>query len=92
MYITDYNNHCIKVHDQDGRYIRQFGKGIVKCPTGIAVTSDGHIIVASCSSNKVSIFTSDGECVGEVGNLGLDRPYSVTISNEGNLYIADCAD
>ena len=92
VYITDHNNDCIKVHDQDGRYIRQFGKGIVKSPTGIAVTIYGHIIVASCSSNKLSIFTSDGHCVGEVSNLGLDRPYSVAIRDEGNLYIADSAD
>ena len=89
VYITDYNNHCIKVHDQDGRYIRQFGEDIVKSPTGIAVTSDGHIIVASLS-NKISIFRPDGlQCVGEVDNLWLDRPYSLAISDEGNLYIAD---
>ena len=90
VYITDRSNHCIKVHDQDGRYIRQFGEDIVKCPTGIAVTSDGHIIAASFSANKISIFTPDGQCVGEVDNLGLDRPlYSLAISDEGNLYIAD---
>ena len=88
VYISDYSNHCIKVHDQDGRYIRQFGEDIVKSPTGIAVTSDGHIIVASLS-NKISIFTPDGQCVGEVDNLWFDCPYSLAISDEGNLYIAD---
>ena len=90
VYITDYNNHCIKVHDQDGRYIRQFGEDVVKYPTGIAVTSDGHIIiVSSYSANKISIFTPDGQCVGEVDNLGLDRPRGLAISYEGNVYIAD---
>ena len=89
VYVSDHNNHCIKVHDQDGRYIRQFGEDIVKHATGIAVTSDGHIIVASYSANKISIFTPDGHCVGEVDNLGLDLPYSLAISDEGNLYIAD---
>ena len=90
VYITDYNNHCIKVHNQDGRYIRQFGEDIVKSPTGIAVTSDGHIIVASSSANKISIFTPDGQCVGEVDNLGLNHLHSLAISDEGNLCIADC--
>ena len=89
VYISDYSNHCIKVHDQDGRYIRQFGEYIVNSPTGIAVTSEGHIIVASLS-NKISIFTPGGlQCVGEVDNLWLDCPYSLDISDEGNLYIAD---
>ena len=87
MYITE--SHCIKVHDQDGRYIQQFGEGIVKSPSGIAVTSDGHIIVASYRANKISIFTPDGQCVGEVDDLRCDRPYSLAISDEGNLYIAD---
>ena len=88
VYITDHIYHCIKVHNQDGQYIRQFGEGIVKSPTGIAVTSDEHIIVASLS-NKISIFTPDGQCVGEVDNLGLSLPHSLSISDEGNLYIAD---
>ena len=87
VYITE--SHCIKVHDQDGRYIQQFGEGIVKSPSGIAVTSDGHIIVASYSANKISIFTPDGQCVDEVDDLGFDRPYSLAISDEGNLYVAD---
>ena len=90
VYISDYSNHCIKVHDQDGRYIRQFGEDIVKRPTGIAVTSDGHILVASLYANKISIFTPDGQCVRKVDNLWLNHPYSPTISDEGHLYIADC--
>ena len=89
VYITDHKNHCIKVHSQDGQYIRQFGEDIVKYPTGIAVTSDGHTIAASCYANKISIFRPDGQCVSEVDNLGLDHPYSLAISDEGNLYIAD---
>ena len=88
VYISDNINHCIKVHGQDGRYIRQFGEDIVKSPTGIAVTSEGHIIVASRYGNKISIFRPDGHCVGEVDNLGLSLPLSLAIS-ERNLYIAD---
>ena len=89
VYITE--SHCIKVHDQDGRYIQKFGEGIDKHPTGIAATSNGHKRVTSSSyTNKISIFTPDGQCVGDVNNnLGLSHPHSLAISEEGNIYIAD---
>ena len=58
------------------------------CPTGIAVTKDGHVVVASEAGNKLSIFTLEGHCVHEV--TGLNSPYSVAVDASGWMYVADC--
>ena len=88
VYVTS-DNHCIQVFQQNGQFIRQFGNGIVKNPQGIAVTSDGHIVVASWSANKLSIFTQDGQCVHEVTDIGLNGPVGVAVDSDGLIYIAD---
>ena len=75
---------------QNGQFIRQFGNDIVKYPEGIAVTSDGHKVVASYGANKLSIFTQDGQCVHEVTDIGLNRLYGVAVDTDGHIYIADC--
>ena len=78
-YVTDEGNDRIQVFQQDGSFIRQFGNGIVKSPTGIAATSDGYIVVASHSTHKLSVFTKSGRCVHEVTDIGLKGPRGVTI-------------
>ena len=88
VHVTD-GNHRIQVFQQNGQFIRQFGDGIVKVPEGIAVTSDGHIVVASVGANKFSIFTQDGQCVHEVTDIGLKGPVGVAVDSDGLIYIAD---
>ena len=88
VYVTDGDNR-IEVFQQNGQFIRQFGNGIVKDPKGIAVTSNGHIVVASFSANKLSIFTQDGQCVHEVTDIGLNHPLGVSVDSDGLIYIAD---
>ena len=88
VHVTD-GNHRIQVFQQNGQFIRQFGNGIVQGPEGIAVTSDGHIVVASYDANKFSIFTQDGQCVHEVTDIGLNPPSGVAVDSDGLIYIAD---
>ena len=89
VYVTDAGNHRIQVFQQNGQFIRQFGNGIVKGPEGIAVTSDGHIVIASYYANKLSIFTQDGQCVHEVTDIRLNGPHDVAVDSDGLIYIAD---
>ena len=89
VYVTDEGNDRIQVFQQDGTFIRQFGNGIVKSPTGIAATSDGHIVVASHSTHKLSIFTKSGRCVHEVTDIGLKGPRGVTVDQDGLIYVTD---
>ena len=89
VYVTNGGVNFIKVYEQGGKFVRQFGRGVLKCPTGIAVTEDGHVVVASWIASKLSIFTLEGQCVHEVTDIGLNRPYGVAIDASGWVYVAD---
>ena len=63
VYVGDRDNNHVQVFQQDGRFVQQFGKDVGIVPTGLALTKDGHIVVASKSANKLSIFSPSGECM-----------------------------
>ena len=90
VYVTDRGSNCVQVFEQDGTFVRQFGKNVLQHPAGIAVTKDGHVAVASEEAKKLSIFTLDGKCVHEVTNIGFRYPYGVAVDICGWVYVADC--
>ena len=81
--------NSVLVFQQDGQFIRQFGKDVLNMPHGIATTEDGHIVVASSGTNKLSIFTPSGECVHEVKNVGLRFPCGVVVDKNGFIFVVD---
>ena len=90
VYVSDRGNNCVQVFQQDGCFVRQFGKNVSKTPTGLARTKDGHIVLASEESHKLSIFTPSGERLREVKDVGLKSPYGVAIDDNGFIFVADC--
>ena len=87
VYVSDRGNKRIQVFQQDGRFVEQFGKDITTC--GLALTKDGHILLASWSAHKLFIFSPSGECVHEVKDVGLKNPYGVAVSDDGFIFVAD---
>ena len=58
-------------------------------PTGIATTEDGHIVVTSAYTHKLSIFTPSGECVHEVKDVGLNCPCGVVVDTNDFIFVVD---
>ena len=89
MYVKDL---CVRVQVflQDGCFLRLFGDNVLKTPDGLALTKDGHIVVSSRNSHKLSIFTPSGECLHEAKGVGLKSPYGVAIDDNGFIFVADC--
>ena len=89
VYVTDLGNNSVQVFEQDGKFVRQFGKNVLKYPAGVAATKDGHVVVASWTAHKLSFFTLLGQCVHEVTDIGLQCPYGVAVDAYGWVYVAD---
>ena len=90
LYVTERKAGVICVHHTDGKLVQTFGKGIVDGENGIGATSDGHIIVSSSLSKKISIFTMNGECIHEMKNCGMHRPHgSIATDDHGNIFVID---
>ena len=88
LYVSDDNNR-IQIFQQDGRFIRQFGKDVLGIPAGLAITKGSHIVVASWRASKLSIFSPSGECVHEVQDIGLKEPFGVDVTDDGFIFVAD---
>ena len=93
LYITDFYNSGICVYDKDGKFIRKFTTTYK--PDCIDATDCGHLIVSSCLSDKVMIYTTGGDLVHVFGECGsklgqFDCPTGVSVDSDGLIYIADC--
>ena len=80
----------MQAFEQGGEFVQQFGKDVLKSPSGVVMTKDGHVAAASREPSKVSFFTMEGQCVHEVTDIGLNGPHSVAVDACGWLYVADC--
>ena len=89
--ITDYASNGVLVFQQDGTFVHSFGSDTLNHPVGIAATKDGHLVVASSSESKLSIFTTSGECVHEVQDIEItmEDPTGIAVDNNGFIYVAD---
>ncbi|XP_044881449.1 tripartite motif-containing protein 3 isoform X2 [Mauremys mutica] len=63
--VTDFHNHSVKVYSADGEFLFKFGShgegnGQFNAPTGVAVDSNGNIIVADWGNSRIQSPLSAG--------------------------------
>ena len=98
--VANYSGHCVSVFSSSSEKLYSFsshglGCGNVYCPRGVAVGSDGNILVAD-GNHFISKFTLDGKfikMVGEMGSNALEfkRPMGVGVHPyTTQVYVADC--
>lgn len=69
-------------------------RGKLKLPCGVAVDSEGKILVADCHNHRIQIFDSQGRFLKSFGNLGekngqLNNPTDVAVDKQGNIIVCD---
>jgi DNA-binding beta-propeller fold protein YncE len=91
LYVTYYESNEVLVFQENGPFVHSFSSGPENYPMGIAATKDGHLVVASSSESKLSIFTTSGECVHEVQDIEItmEDPTGIAVDNNGFIYVAD---
>ena len=92
VYITDELNDRVCVWSKEGIFKRDFK---TKCrPLCIAATSDNHLLVTSCFSNTVMVYTLEGKLIHQFGAKG-SQPgrfvgcSGICIDNSGLVYVSD---
>ena len=72
LFISDNCDHCIKVFNYDGDYLRSIGGvGITNYPINVSINAQGHLIVAD-NHNKFNLTIFD--------KVRLDNTYFVIYS------------
>ena len=92
VYVVDCENDRVQVFQQDGQFVWQFVNDILENSSGLALTRDGNIVVASPNTNKLSILSPSGRHMNihQVEDVGLKSPYGVAIDDDGFIFVADC--
>ena len=89
--VSDEGNHCIKVFDQTGTLLYQFGKqgyqdGQLKAPYGLLVDSSNNLLLCDSGNNRVQQFSLDGRFTGK-SIARLSSPVAITKAPDGRILV-----
>jgi DNA-binding beta-propeller fold protein YncE len=87
----------IVVFDQQGQYLRSWGKGLFGNPHGMRTDPDGAIWVTDNGDHQVFKFDREGKLLLTLGTKGVtgedashfDRPTDIAFASTGDVYISD---
>ena len=101
LYVVDGGNFRIQVLEQDGTFVRAFGKpgrqfGQFARPKGIDVGPDGNVYVADAAFGNFQIFDPEGNLlifIGTRANLNKPGTYmlpaGLEVDEDGRIYFVD---
>ena len=58
-------------------------------PVGLALASDGRVLVADRDNNSIRVISADGSAVADYATDGLDAPIGLAWATDGRLFVAD---
>jgi len=72
------------------------GKGQFEFPTGIAVDSNGNVLVGDTGNGRIEKFSPTGAFLSNIGTKGigtgqLRNPNGLAVDGTGNIYVADAS-
>ena len=97
IYVSDVENHCVKVFDSTGNYLLKFGdkegEGKMYQPLSVAICGDRILI--SQRSHCILNYQLDEMFISKIGKYGngeleYNYPFGLTIDeSNGNIYVSD---
>ena len=96
IFITDTNNHCIRVYSMAGKFKRKIGSkgsspGQFFYPTGLLILPNDLLCVSDNCNDRIQILTMHGNFVKQFGKGLLNKPNSLLRTKDGNILVADSA-
>ena len=99
LIVSDRGEHCIKVHDRDGKFVYQFGKkgegeGEFNSPRCLSVNKAGHLMVCDQWNHRVQVFELSGKFLKKFEENGsgigeFDRPISTAVLSDGRIAVTE---
>ncbi len=99
VWVVDDLNGRVRVFDEEGGYLSQFGSpgegnGQFYAPTDIARDPSGNLWVTDSGNQRIEKFNSSGEYLAKVGSPGsgngkFNGPAGLAVDSAGNVWVAD---
>ena len=92
VYVVDFGNKRVSMWSKEGIFMRQFKPKYD--PYYIAATNDNHLLITSCTSNTVMVYTLEGELIHQFGAQGsapgrFNTPWGICIDDNELVYVVD---
>lgn len=92
--VTDYENHCVHLLSNDGKFVRSIGKEVMNDEYGVAFDKKGNIWVTHWDNNKVVKLSEGGQVFQTICHVAgehdcFSSPRGLCISSESQIYICD---
>ena len=92
VYVVDFGNKRVSMWSKEGIFKRQFKPKYD--PYYIAATNDNHLLITSCTSNTVMVYTLEGELIHQFGAQGsapgrFNDPWGICVDDNELVYVVD---
>ncbi|KAI6661914.1 E3 ubiquitin-protein ligase TRIM71-like [Oopsacas minuta] len=87
VFISDWELHAIFKFSKTNYKLIKI-KTVVSYPHGLTTDTNGEVLVADSSNNRIAVLSSDLEYIREIGKDKLIKPCDVKINNN-NIFVAD---
>ena len=93
MYVADGGNGRVQVISRSGHFIRKFGEGKLKEPSGLHI-ADKYVYVSDFCRDCVVVYDTSGQFVTSFGSYGKNKgefrgPYCITSCVDGYIHVCD---
>ena len=93
MYVAERGNERIQVMDRSGQFIREFGKGRLKGPSGLHI-ADKYVYVCDLIGGCIVVYETSGQFVTSFGRYGQNEgefyhPFCITSCVDGYIHVCD---
>ena len=99
LFVSDNDNHKIKVHKQDGTFVTEWGgfgevRGKFRYPGMLAANEFNQIFVVDVLNTRIQEFDPYGNFIAEISTWGVSpgqlfKPKGVAIDKAGRVFISD---
>ena len=93
MYVAEWGNGRVQVMDRSGQFIREFGEGKLRRPSGLYI-ADKYVYVSDWSGHCIVVYETSGQFVTSFGTHGRNEgefrcPYCIISCVDGCIHVCD---
>ncbi|XP_064643367.1 tripartite motif-containing protein 2-like [Lineus longissimus] len=94
VYVSDELSECVKMFNEHGCLVSRWGESLFKNPAGIAINSEGNIVMSDAERCFISIHTPSGILLTKFTSRMLEdttvpNPYFLTVNADDNIIVSD---